>query len=65
MNENFYKNIEYMVSGLWQDIGIDRPSNHDDIVRFIAEDVEDAADPNNWTSEDILIAFRRWIEKNK
>jgi hypothetical protein len=31
-------------------------------VQFIYEDVCETADPVNWTSEDVRIGFRRWIE---
>jgi hypothetical protein len=45
--------------------GIDLPENYEDIVQFIYEDVCETADPVNWTSEDVRIGFRRWIESQK
>jgi hypothetical protein len=45
--------------------GIDLPENYEDIVQFIYEDVCETADPVNWTSEDVRIGFRRWIENQK
>lgn len=43
-------------------IGMDIPSNFEDIVQFIYEDVCECADENNWNDDDIVIGFRRWIE---
>jgi len=54
--------IELSVIELWSVVGIDRPSNHDEIVQFIFEDVNETADPIHWNSADVSIAFRRWIE---
>ena len=45
--------------------GIDLPENYEEIVQFIYEDVCETADPVNWTSEDVRIGFRRWIESQK
>lgn len=46
----------------WGVIGIDKPDNHDSIVKFIVEDVKETADSVDWHSGDVDIAFRRWIE---
>ncbi len=43
-------------------LGIDRPSTFDDMVDFIVNDIEEAADPINWHSGDIEIGFRRYLE---
>jgi hypothetical protein len=43
-------------------IGMDRPSNLDEIVDFIAEDIKETADVENWNSSDVSIGLRRWIE---
>jgi hypothetical protein len=43
-------------------ISMDIPSNFEDIVQYIYEDVCETADPENWSDGDIAIAFRRWIE---
>lgn len=43
-------------------MGMDVPSNFEDIVQFIYEDVCETADPENWSSGDVVIGFRRWIE---
>jgi hypothetical protein len=43
-------------------IGMDIPNNFEEIVQYIYEDVCQTADPDNWNDDDIIIAFRRWIE---
>ena len=57
-----------MASNLLQTVcsiaGCDIPDNADDIVTFIVQDVEETADPIEWHSGDVGIAFRRWMEKN-
>jgi hypothetical protein len=60
---NLRKEVETQLLGeIYPAIGIDKPSNHDDIVEFIVIDVEVTADPVNWHSGDISIGFRRFIE---
>lgn len=54
--------IERILIGIWVSIGIDTPSNHNDIVQYCYEDVRETADPENWHSGDVAIALRRWIE---
>lgn len=44
-------------------IGMDRPSNMSELVDFIVDDVECAADPVNYHDGDFGIAFRRFIER--
>jgi len=51
-----------LVTTIYCVIGMDRPSNHDEIVDFIAQDILETADPNEWHSGDVAIGFRRWIE---
>ena len=55
--------IKRILIDMWTTIGIDIPSNHDEIVQDCYEDVCETADPENWHSGDVAIAFRRWIEK--
>jgi hypothetical protein len=55
--------IESMLIDIFDRIGIQTPSNFDDIVKFCVDDVIETADPENWHSGDVEIAFRRWIEK--
>jgi len=50
---------------LYRRIGIDKPSNHEEIVDYCTEDVVVAADKYFWNSEDVNIAFRRFIEQTK
>lgn len=40
------------------------PQNTEQIVDSIVQDVEDTADPVEWHSGDVGIAFRRWMESN-
>lgn len=54
--------IEYILIGMWRSLGIDIPNNYEDIVQDCYEDVCETADPINWHSGDVAIAFRRWIE---
>ena len=56
------KEVEHVVDGIWQSIGIDRPINHNHIVEFCYNDVKESADPENWHSGDVAISFRRWME---
>ena len=58
------ENVEFIEQHLlctYTKIGIDKPSNHDAIVEFCVDDIGHAAD-TNFTSEDINIAFRRFIQ---
>lgn len=57
--------IEDMFFDIMRRIGIDVPENYEDIVQFIYEDVCETADETNWTSEDVSIGFRRWIESKE
>jgi len=56
--------IESTLFDIYDRIGIDTPSNHDDILEYCYDDVCECADPENWHSGDVAIAFRRWIEKD-
>lgn len=58
------KLIDSMVCHIYTNIGIDTPDNHSDIVQFIFEDVNETADPDEWHSGDVDIAFRRFLEKD-
>lgn len=55
--------VKVYLAQLFSSIGIDRPSNHDDIFDFIVNDVSEVADPINYHSGDMAIAFRRFIER--
>lgn len=54
--------IEKILINLWKSIGMDIPSNYEDIVQYCYEDVCETACPLNWHDGDVVIAFRRWIE---
>ena len=58
------KEITSLLIDLFDRIGIDTPSNFDDILEFVYNDVDETADPTEWHSGDVAIAFRRWIEKD-
>jgi hypothetical protein len=60
----FKESIEYTLQKLYINIGITQPTNHDDILDFIASDVINRCDPNTWEYNDIAISFKKWI-KNK
>jgi len=57
--------IESLLIDIFDRIGIETPSNYEDIVQFVFEDVCETADPINWNNDDVAIGFRRWIESNK
>jgi hypothetical protein len=54
--------VERMLITMWRTIGMDIPENFEVIVQDCYEDVCECADPVNWHSGDVAIAFRRWIE---
>lgn len=54
--------IAKMVLDIIIRIGIDKPSNFEQIVDFIYNDIQECADILNWHTGDVDIAFRRWIE---
>lgn len=53
---------QYLLGTTYPAIGIDKPENHDEIVDFIVDDVKATADPEDWHSGDVSIAFRRFLE---
>lgn len=59
---DFRTDVNAHLMDIYSGIGIDRPINHDQILDFVAEDIQESADPLNWHSGDVAIAFRRWIE---
>jgi hypothetical protein len=54
--------IERILINIWGRIPMDIPSNFEDIVQFVYEDVCETADEENWSNGDVAIGFRRWIE---
>ena len=57
------KEVEFFLGRIFDRICIDRPSNFDDILEFVFDDVNETADAENWHDGDVAIAFRRWIEE--
>lgn len=60
-NTKLIKEVDFKLFEIYKRIGIDKPSNHEDIIQFVSEDV-DACSDEDFSSEDVLIAFRRMIE---
>lgn len=54
--------IASMIIDIFDRINIDMPSNFDDILEFIYNDICETADEKDWHDGDVAIAFRRWIE---
>lgn len=61
--KEFVADVETHLWNIYKAIGIDRPENHEDILDFVVNDVIETADPENWHSGDVAIAFRRWVEQ--
>lgn len=59
---NKKKEITAFLIDIFDKIGVDTPSNFDEILEFVYEDVCETADPVNWHDGDVAIAFRRWID---
>jgi len=55
--------ITSLLIDIFDRINIDTPSNFEEILEFVYDDVCETADPENWSDGDVAIAFRRWIEK--
>lgn len=58
------KQIEFMLIALYMRIGIDQPANHEYIVEFVINNVIETRieGDDSFTSEDVNIAFRRFLE---
>ena len=56
------KEITGLLVDIFDRINIDTPSNFDEILEFVIEDIDASADKDNWHDGDVAIAFRRWIE---
>ena len=54
--------VQTLLILMLSNMGMDTPENIEEITDFVFEDVQETADPNNWHSGDVAIAFRRWIE---
>jgi len=60
--KEFTTEISNELMNIYLLLGIDKPTNHEDIIQFVSEDVEVSTNTEAYTSEDIKIAFRRLIE---
>lgn len=56
--------VGYWLHRTYNHIGMDKPANHNEILHFIADDVEETAHPVNYSEGDYAIAFRRYLEKD-
>jgi hypothetical protein len=61
-DEEDKKEMNGMLITIYDRIGIDEPSNHEQILQYVFVDVKETADPVDWHDGDVAIAFRRWIE---
>jgi hypothetical protein len=60
------KFVEENLIFIFQKIGIDKPSNFDVILDFMVNDLSETSGyqiDGNFNSEDVNIAFRRFLEK--
>ena len=57
--------IGSLLIDIFDRIGIVTPSNFEDILQYVFEDVSETADPVDWNDDDVAIGFRRWIESNE
>jgi hypothetical protein len=60
--DTFRHNVGEELLAIYRRIGMDAPASHSDIVEFCAKEVRETADPREWNSDDVAIAFRRWME---
>jgi hypothetical protein len=58
-----YAIVDEYLSGILNNMQMDKPENFHDIVEFISKDIEETAD-FNFSYGDVVIGFRRFIEKN-
>jgi hypothetical protein len=56
--------ITSLLIDIFDRINIDTPSNFDNILEFVYNDICESADKIDWHDGDVAIAFRRWIESN-
>ena len=57
-----YAIVDEYLSGILNNMQMDKPENFHDIVEFISKDIEETAD-FNFSYGDVVIGFRRFIEK--
>lgn len=54
--------IASMLIDIFDRIEIPAPSNFDEILDYVVDDVELNADKEDWNEGDVAIAFGRWME---
>ena len=47
---------------LFSNMGMDCPTNIDEITDFVLDDINETAHPIEWHSGDVAIGFKRWVE---
>lgn len=62
MKHTIYDTAKLTLDRICQNIGIDKPANYDEILKFMVNDMEETADPQYFNSQDAAIAFRRFLE---
>lgn len=63
INAKKWDEIDSILMDIFNKIGMDLPSNFDKIVEFVYWNVYYTGDLDNWHEGDVVIGFRRWIEK--
>jgi hypothetical protein len=58
-----YAIVDEYLSGILNNMQMDKPENFHEIVEFISKDIEETADVD-FSYGDVVIGFRRFIEKN-
>lgn len=53
----------YCIMGIWQQLDMEMPSNHDEIVDFCVKDMKSSCG-EDWIPEDIKASFKNWVEQN-
>ena len=56
------KEITELLIDNFDRMNMDIPSNFDDILEFVYQDIKETADQENWNDRDVVIGFKRFIE---
>jgi len=62
IDSQMWDEIDTLLIDNFDRLGMDTPSNFEQIVKFVYWDIYDTADRENWHEGDVVIGFRRWIE---
>ena len=63
LNNEKKDEVEKLLINELSKLGMNTPSNLEDIVQYCFEHIDDTADKENWGDTDVVIAFRSWIEE--